>query len=134
MLYKRVSIMPQLVATDFVPCHDTATIQISVDSISAISMTVTDSVIAKPPVLRLWVLLPILVTPGVTWYFGDGDSISNVNPILHSYDVSGTYTVSVTAHYRSLPRYSTSRSFTIFKAPSISLGGIHPLPRKRNIC
>jgi len=111
-----------LIATDFVPCHDTAIGTISIDSISPISMIVTDSVICKSTDITFTGNFTGIGNTGVTWNFGDGDSIKNINPVSHAYEASGPYTVTVTAHYRACKDTGTSRRFTIFAAPSVNLG------------
>jgi len=113
----------QLIATDFVPCHDTATGTISIDSISTISMTVTDSVICKASDITFIGNFTSIGNIGETWYFGNGDSIVNVNPVTYAYDITGTYTVSVMAHFRSCRDTGMSKSFTIHSSPSVNLGG-----------
>ncbi len=56
----------QLVATDFIPCHDTATILLPIDSTTAIHMALTDSVICKKQ--RCYILLGAFTNIGSTGY------------------------------------------------------------------
>ena len=112
----------QLVATNFVPCHDTASMALYIDSNSAISLKVTDSVLCRGTSVTFAGTYSNIGNTGITWKFGDGDSMVNKNPIAHSYDVVGTYTVTATAHYRKCTDTSISKQFTIYAGPSIYLG------------
>jgi gliding motility-associated-like protein len=112
----------KLVVTDFIPCHDTATGTIYVDSISAIRMAVTDSVLCRSTYITLTGNYSGIGNTGVTWYFGEGDSIKNVNPVSHAYDVTGKYTVTVVAHYRACKDTSVKKDIWIYPTPSVNLG------------
>lgn len=108
--------------TDFVPCHDTARAIIYVDSISAISISLTDSVLCRSTFVTFTSTYTDIGNTGVTWRFGDGDSIVNLNPVSHSYDATGIFTVTVTAHYRACRDTSVGKSITIFPAPDVYIG------------
>jgi gliding motility-associated-like protein len=113
----------QLVATDFIPCHDTASLKFYIDSTTAMSMSVTDSVICRSSYITFTGNYTTIGNIGNVWSFGDGDSMKNINPVSHAYDVAGTYTVTLTSHYRACRDTSVSRKFTIFPVPSVNLGG-----------
>lgn len=111
-----------LAVTNYVPCFDTAKRPIEVDSISVISMRATDSVICKATGITFTGIYTGIGLKGVTWSFGDGDTIKNVNPISHMYDGAGIYTVTVAADYRACPDTSTSRRFIVFSHPNLFIG------------
>jgi len=112
----------QLIATNFVPCNDTASLIVSIDSSSGLGLIVTDSVLCKSSSVTFKGIYSDIGNVGITWYFGDGDSIMNVNPVVHSFDGVGTFTVTATARYRKCDDTSASKSFTIYPGPGINLG------------
>ena len=112
----------KLIATNFIPCHDTATGIVYVDSLSAISIGLTDSVLCRSTSVTFTGIYTNIGFTGVTWNFGDGDSIVNINPVLHSYDSYGTDTVTVTAHYRACRDTSTQKVINIFPEPNLNIG------------
>jgi gliding motility-associated-like protein len=59
---------------------------------------------------------------GITWDFGNGDSILNVNPVMYAYPAAGTYVVTATAKYRVCQSEQVSRTVTVFPTPNIDLG------------
>ncbi len=121
--YKNTGVYKVLLAvTNYVPCHDTASAVISVDSISAVSIKVTDSVICKSTGITFTGRYTSIGLKSVVWNFGDGDSIRNVNPIMHVFDAPGYYPVTVSAYYRACPDTSASRFVRIFGQPTVYLG------------
>jgi len=112
----------QLIATNFVPCLDTTTAQIVVDSLSPVSILVTDSVFCRSTYVTFTGIYTSLGNTGVTWYFGDGDSLHNLNPASHSYDTYGQYTVTATAHFRVCRDTSSSRTIDVYPQPSVNVG------------
>ena len=110
------------VATDFVPCHDTAYTTISVDTISPIHMAITDTVICRGTYVTFTGNYSAIGNTGVTWNLGNNDSIKNVNPLVYGFDTTGTFTVTAEAIYRVCPDTSVSRKITVIPQPSINLG------------
>jgi gliding motility-associated-like protein len=88
-----------LIRTDFVPCFDTASAIIHVDSTSPLSVTISDSVICKNTYVTFVGNYTNIGSKGVVWNFGDGDSVLNQNPVQHQYG-AGTYNVTLSTHYR----------------------------------
>jgi gliding motility-associated-like protein len=111
-----------LAVSNYVPCYDTVKETLAVDSISAISITATDTTICEGTSITFDGIFSDLGNTGMIWSFGDGDSIINVNPVLHVFDGEGTHTVTVRALYRACPDTSASATFTIFGHPSVYLG------------
>ena len=111
-----------LAVSNYVPCYDTVKETLTADSISAISMSATDSIICEGTSITFEGLFSDLGNVGVVWSFGPGDSIKNVNPVLHVFDGEGSHTVTVEALYRACPDTSTSNTFTIYGHPSVYLG------------
>jgi gliding motility-associated-like protein len=48
--------------------------------------------------------------------------VNNVNPVMHSYDKDGYYTVNLSVIYRACPDTSASRSVQIFDSPPVYVG------------
>ncbi len=112
----------EMIVTDFVPCSDTAYATINVDTISGINMQITDTVICQGTYITYTGLYAGLGNIGNLWNFGDGNSIVNVNPVMHGFNTTGVFTISVTAHYRACPDTTTSRKVTVLPQPYINLG------------
>ncbi len=111
-----------LVVTNYVPCEDTASIKLTVDSMSAISISASDSVLCAGHEVTFTGVYSLYGNTGVTWTFNGGGIIQNINPVAHAFDVAGIYTVSVEAFYRACPDTSASRIIDVFKYPQIDLG------------
>ncbi len=113
----------KLIVTNYIPCHDTAVMPFSVDSISSISINTTDSVICEGTYLTLKGIYTSIGNTGVIWTFGDGTAIQNVNPVEHGYNSAGNFIVTVKALYRACPDTSASREIRVYGHPSVYLGG-----------
>ena len=111
-----------LVVTDFVPCHDTVTQTVYVDTMSGISLGLTDTVICQGTYITFTGLFSNIGNTGVTWYFGNGDSIRNVDPVSYVYPTPGIWTASVTAYYRACKDTGASRTVIVRAQPLINLG------------
>ncbi len=112
----------KLVASNFIPCFDTASAIVQADSISPVYIGLTDSVLCRSTSVTFDGTYTTIGNTGVTWHFGDGDSTLNINPVTHSYDGTGTFIVTATAHYRICSDISTSRTVNLFNAPNVYIG------------
>ncbi len=106
----------------FTPCFDTATHTLAVDSISSISINATDSVICTGQAITFTGEYAHIGDTGNIWTFGDGGSIVNTNPVLHSYDGAQVFTVTITELYRACAAQTTTRTIRVYGYPSIFLG------------
>jgi len=111
-----------LIARNAIPCYDTMHKTIYVDTISGIKINLTDSVLCAGTYITATGLYASLGNTGVTWAFGDGDSVLNKNPIYHAFNNLGTYTITATAHYRACQDTSTTRVVNVFQQPTINIG------------
>ena len=59
---------------------------------------------------------------GINWSFGNGDSIMNANPVMHSFDAAGTYIATVRSYYKTCPTVTLSRPIVVFPYPDVYLG------------
>lgn len=112
----------QLVVGNFVPCYDTATTIVQVDTISGINLTITDSVLCGGTYVTFQGWYASLGNTGLSWYFGTGDSLLNVNPVSYAFPTAGVYTVSATAHYRACKDTTATQVITVIAQPVVSLG------------
>jgi len=111
-----------LVVSNYVPCYDTVEKTLQVDSMSAISFSMTDSVFCRGTESTFTGVYSLYGNTGLVWKFGDGDSVANTNPVSHSFDIPGQYKVTITALYRACPDTSASHDVNVFSAPSINIG------------
>jgi len=113
----------QLIATNFVPCSDTAYKTVYIDSqSSATTLSVSDTIICRGTYITFGndVLANGLLH--YTWNFGDGDSVQNVNPVIYAYNTTGTFTVTETAYYHTCQTVVASHEITVVPQPTINLG------------
>jgi len=111
-----------LTVANYVPCRDTVMKQITVDTISAISISATDSVICGGTSIEFTGNYAALGNTGVIWTFSDSTKILDENPVVHSFPAAGVYTITIEATYRACPDTSTSRKVVIIDRPGINLG------------
>jgi gliding motility-associated-like protein len=111
-----------LTETDFVPCQDTGSVLVHIDSISGIGLTLSDSVICEGKEITFSGNYSAIGNTGITWNFGDGYTLKNVNPAIHSFDTSGTFTVTLTAGYRACRDTDISEGFTVRPYPMVNIG------------
>jgi gliding motility-associated-like protein len=111
-----------LVAHDYVPCYDTFSVAIQSDTLSNVNVLATDTVICQGTDITFNGLYAALGNTGVTWYFGNGDSIQNVNPITYAYNSTGTFTLTSKVYYRACGLRTSTRTITVEAQPVINLG------------
>ena len=111
-----------LVVSNEMPCYDTVTHIFDVDSISTVSIGVTDSVLCNGTGVTFTGVYAEMGSTGLIWTFGDGSAMTNLNPASHSYDHDSFYTVTLEVLYRACPDTSTSRVISVFSHPNINLG------------
>ena len=59
---------------------------------------------------------------GITWHFEPNDSIVNVNPVYHAFNMAGTYLVTANAYYRYCRDTALNTVVDIFPYASFDLG------------
>lgn len=110
------------IVKDLVPCYDTAYGTVVVDSLSPISVTLSDTVLCLGSYITLSADFSNLGHTRLTWDFGNGDSTLNVNPTVYAYSAPGTYNITTTSYYRVCPPAVTHRTVNVFGVPHIDLG------------
>ena len=111
-----------LIVTNYVPCSDTVSTTLAVDSMSAISISATDSVLCGGHYVTFTGDYSQIGNTGVLWTFSDGGSVHNANPVLHAFDGAGVFTVTVEAFYRACPDTSASKEVVVIGYPQVNLG------------
>jgi gliding motility-associated-like protein len=86
------------------------------------ALSITDTIVCRGDQVLLSAKPIGQANTGITWNFGNGDSMRNVNPIMHSFDAVGSYTVSVNAYYLACPQITISKPIRVFAYPDIYLG------------
>ncbi len=111
-----------LIAANDIPCYDTIYKPVEVDTISGMNIKLTDTVMCAGVYITMTGLFASIGNTGITWAFGDGDSIKNVNPVYHAYTKAGEYTINSNAYYRACPTATNNRKVTVIQQPTIDLG------------
>jgi len=111
-----------MVATDDIPCSDTAYITVTVDSIPTVTFTTSDDVLCEGQGITFLGEYTQVGNTGVQWNFGDGNGMPDVDQVTHAYDSSGTYTVELTATYANCPDVSFTKDINIRAFPTIDIG------------
>ena len=111
-----------LIIKDAILCIDSFSLPITVDSLSLISMQITDTVLCRGTFITLSANYSDIGNTGIIWNFGNGDSVKNKNPVVYAYGTIGTFNVTATAHYRVCADAVVTRPVIIIKQPSIDLG------------
>lgn len=112
----------QLINTDFVPCSDTATTKVFVDSQTVMTVFSTDTTICRGTYMTFDAAFTNIGLTGTLWNFGNGDSIKDVNPVLYAYPSPGNFVVSLTATYRACGTVTQTRYVNVLQQPQVSLG------------
>ncbi len=110
------------IVSDLIPCIDTAYGTIVVDSLSPITVDISDTVLCRGTYITLSADYSNLGNTHIIWNFGNGDTTYDVNPILYAYGTVGTYTVTTTATYRVCPPAVTSHVIHVIAVPTLDLG------------
>lgn len=111
-----------LIASNGIPCYDTAYSTVIVDTISSFGMIVSDSVICSGAAVTFTGVFADGGYTGISWDFGDGFTIEDKNPIKHSFGTAGVFNISANVHYRACPEISGTRQVTVIQRPVVDLG------------
>ena len=111
-----------LISTDNIPCKDTMTKVVQVDSTSVVSMRASDTVICRGGLVTFTGTYTDIGLTGVSWSFGDGTGYNNANPVQHSFDATGWLPVTMTVTYRACATVVTTRNIKVYDNPTLYLG------------
>ncbi len=113
-----------LVAGNSIPCYDTVYRTIYVDSLPYLSFTRNDTAICMGDKIIFAATRGSSGLQQLLWNFGDTpDTVYDVNPATHAYEIPGTYTVTLNAQYRACLDINASAQVTVKSMPVINLGG-----------
>ncbi len=112
-----------LTATNGVPCTESATRIITVDPMAQLSIDQSDSLICAGEQISFYVHHTPQGLDELHWAFSDTqDSLLNENPVIHSYDAAGNFTVIVTGRYRACPDAKDTALVAVNPIPVFNLG------------
>ena len=111
-----------LAVANFEPCYDTVYGNLTVDTLSAISLTATDSAICRQGSITFTGNYSTMANTGEIWTVSNGLTAANQNPAQFSFTQAGTYTVSLQVMYRVCPTVSASTSVRVYNNPQVNLG------------
>lgn len=112
-----------LVASNAIPCYDTTTQTVTIDSIPDLRFKIKDTAICTGQSITANATYIADGLDNLIWNFGDNSTeISNVNPGLHSYETPGVYTVTVNADYRACADLNATAQVTVNAMPHLDLG------------
>ncbi|NCX94837.1 MAG: PKD domain-containing protein [Chitinophagia bacterium] len=111
-----------LIATDGLPCSDTAYSQVTVDSISPFRISVSDTLFCMGTYITLRGDYTRNGLRFMHWSFDNGDTVYNTNPVTYGYSYPRTFTIRGTAHYRVCPPNTDSVNVKVLQSINIDLG------------
>lgn len=111
----------KLVVTDTLGCQDSMTINVFVDEPTYVDFAISDSSICTgQPVFFHDSISP--KDAQFTWDFADGKRLRNVHNPTHSWDVPGTYIVSLETDKIICPDAKKEKTIIVNSYPNVSLG------------
>jgi|GEM_PF-1834661 len=103
-------------------CRDTAKMYVTVDSLSTVSYTTSDSLVCQG---KAELFTGKYLTSGYTsnsWTLGDGSVVNNTRTAMHGYEAPGIYHTSLTVNYRVCPNVTYNKDVTVNAYPTLNLG------------
>ena len=111
-----------LAVTNYVPCFDTVSKYLTVDSTSEISITATDTVICREGYITFTGNYAAMGNTGVQWTFSNGYTKTNLNPVEYAFEAAGVYTITLQSFYRACPTVSSTKDVRVYANPQVDLG------------
>ncbi len=109
------------VVNDQVPCYDTMKMQIVVLQGPTVTVSMNDSLICRGKDITFTAAL-FGGYANLEWSFGDNAVLYNANPVVHAFDMSGNFTVNLTATFRQCPPISINKNVQVFDHPTVNIG------------
>ena len=112
----------RLIVGNITGCLDTAYHLMVVDSISPVDYVPSDTILCEGQTI---VLNGYYIHDNATsadWDLGDGFTATDVDPVIHAYDTSGRYNVTLTVHFRACPDVTFAKLIDINAFPTVDLG------------
>lgn len=111
-----------LIVKDFVPCTDTFTRTIVVDSLPFLGFSASDSSFCEGQGVTFIADYSSNGLTGFIWNFGDGTFVPDVDQVIHAFDSAGIFTVALTGQYRVCPDITVTKPIEVRPFPTINLG------------
>jgi gliding motility-associated-like protein len=112
----------RMIATDHVPCSDTVTHTVVVDSIPSLKFTISDYDICTGQSVTFTAGYTPIGNIGLTWDMGNGVILTGDDVVTHSYQHAGTYTISLTGDYRVCHDTTYTDTIVVSPLPKVNLG------------
>lgn len=112
----------RLITGNSIPCFDTAYTSVFVDSASTLSISLSDTVLCRSTYVTMTSNFTNVGYTGITWNFGDGDSVKDVNPVVYAYHNTGTFLLTSTVGFRICPDLTATRTVTVLPQPALNIG------------
>lgn len=112
----------RLITGNSIPCYDTTYGSVYVDSLSSLAMTLTDTILCRATYVTMNSIFANVGVTGITWDFGNGETIADVNPVVYAYPTVGTFTITSTVGFRICPDLTTTRTIRVMPQPYLALG------------
>lgn len=94
----------------------------TIDYLASPYISISDTVICNGNDIQFFALNAGEDMTGIKWAFGSGDTVMNMNPVVHSFSGQGNFVIYATAFYKVCEAKTTSKEVTIFSAPSVNIG------------
>ncbi|HXS35422.1 MAG TPA: gliding motility-associated C-terminal domain-containing protein [Flavipsychrobacter sp.] len=101
------------------PCDDSASLNVVVDTFPRVGFTLDKKAVCVGESINFYPLASFGST--LIWNFGDGSS-SELWPVIHAFDVPGTFTVTETTRSQHCPDTSFRDTITVYPYPQVNLG------------
>ena len=111
-----------LIAGNSIPCYDTFTRTITVDTIATVDLSITSSDSCTNNNISAAVTITGTGYTTTDWALGDGTSMLNTNSVTHTFAGAGEYVITTTSHFRACPDVSASFPVSVNAKPYVNLG------------
>ena len=111
--------------TEGVHCYDTTRRSVVVDSNSILTLSVSGdaTAICRGQAVTMTATYTTSGQVSNKWSSTDGFEMTNVNPLMHSFEGVGPFTVTFDAKFRACPEKTASVNISVMDVPGIYLGG-----------
>ncbi len=111
-----------LTASNYVPCYDTMTKYLTVDSNSFVTMRATDTVLCNGHEVTFLADYQVQGLLDARWTFSDGTMLHDLKTIVRPFPDAGVFPVTLDVLYRACPDRSIQKDIVVFGYPQINLG------------
>ncbi len=112
----------RLVITDFVPCKDTFYKDIFISNTSSVTFASVDSNLCEGQSTTFVATFTGVRPATYVWTISDGTTFTDQNPIIHSFDSAGIYTIKIAADYTFCPDTFYMVDVPVHPYPMVNIG------------